>query len=203
MSRGWVGTAVLWISLGVACACGGASGPNEQQDEAPPAPTVNPVADQTLRDAALEGLIDVMVAAVNDGARIDAVDADGRTALMYAAFNGHTECVRWLLDRGAAEGAREYVGRTALMFASSGPFPDTAQLLLESGSNPDDADEYEGWTPLMFAAAEGQLEVVEVLLKFGADPSVVDNDGDVAADHAAQNRHSAVEGVLREAMLNR
>ena len=203
MSRGWVGTAALWISLGVACACGGASGPNEQQDEAPLAPTVNPVADQTLRDAALEGRIDVMVAAVKDGARIDAVDADSRTALMYAAFNGHTECVRWLLDRGAAEGAREYVGRTALMFASSGPFSDTVELLLESGSNPDDADEYEGWTPLMFAAAEGQLEVVQVLLKFGADPSAVDNDGDAAADHAAQNRHPAVEGVLREAMLNR
>jgi len=100
----------------------------------------------------------------------------------------------------SAEGARESVGRTALMFASSGPFPGTVQLLLESGSNPDDADEYEGWTPLMFAAAEGQLEVVQILLKFGADPSTVDKDGDVAADHAASNRHSEVEGVLREAM---
>jgi ankyrin repeat protein len=200
MSRGWVETAVLWVSLGVACACGGASGPNEQQDEAPPAPAVNQVADQTLRDASLEGRIDVMVAAVKDGARINAIDADGRTALMYAAFNGHTECVQWLLERGAAEGARESVGRTALMFASSGPFPGTVQLLLESGSNPDDADEYEGWTPLMFAAAEGQLEVVRVLLKFGADPSTVDKDGDVAADHAASNHHSEAEGVLREAM---
>ena len=200
MSRGWVGTAVLWISLGVACACGGASGPNEQQGEATPAPTVNPIADQTLRDAALEGRIDVMVAAVDDGARIDAVDADGRTALMYAAFNGHTECVQWLLDRGAAVGAREYVGRTALMFASSGPFPETAQLLLDFGSNPNDADEFEGWTPLMFAAAEGQLEVIRVLLEFGANPSTTDKDGDVAADHAASNRHSEAEGVLRGAL---
>jgi ankyrin repeat protein len=52
----------------------------------------------------------------------------------------------------------------------------------------------------MFAAAEGQLEVVRVLLKFGADPSAVDKDGDVAADHAVSNRHSEVEGVLREAL---
>ena len=200
MSRGWVGTAVLWIGLGVACACGGVSGPREPQDEAAPAPTVNRVADQNLRDASLEGRMDLMVAAVDHGARIDAPDADGRTALMYAAFNGHTECVRWLLDRWAAVGARENVGRTALMFASSGPFPETAQLLLELGSNPNDADEYEGWTPLMFAAAEGQLEVVRVLLDSGANPSAVDKDGDVAADHAAQNRHSGVEGLLREAM---
>ena len=200
MSRGWVGTAVLLVGLGVACACGGAAEPREQRDKVAAAPTVNPVADQGLRDAALEGRIDLVVAAVDRGARINAADADGRTALMYAAFNGHAECVRWLLERGAAGGTREYVGRTALMFASSGPFPETAQLLLEFGSNPNDADEYEGWTPLMFAAAEGQIEVIRVLLDYGAIPSAVDKDGDVAADHAAQNRHPEVEDLLREAM---
>ena len=200
MSRGWVGTAVLLISLGVAFACGGASGPRAQQDETAPAPTVNLVADQALRDASLEGRIDLVAAAVDQGARIDARDADGRTALMYAAFNGHSECVRWLLEREAAVGARENVGRTALMFASSGPFSETAQILLDFGSNPNDADEYEGWTALMFAAAEGQLEVVQLLLDYDANPSAVDKDGDLAADHAAQNRHSEVEGLLREAM---
>jgi len=44
MSRGWVGTAALWISLGVACSCGGASGPNGQQNETVPAPIVKPIA---------------------------------------------------------------------------------------------------------------------------------------------------------------
>ncbi len=200
MKRGWVGTAVLWIGLGVACACGGAAEPTDQQDKATPAPTVNAVADQALHEAALEGRLDLVAAAVDRGARINAADADGRTALMYAAFNGHTECVRWLLERGAAVDAHEYVGRTALMFASSGPSPETAQLLLEFGSNPNDADEYEGWTPLMFAAAEGQLEVIRALLDYGANPSAVDKDGDVAADHAASNRHPEAEALLREAM---
>ncbi len=200
MNRGWVGRAVLSVGLGVACACGGAAEPTNQQDKSEPAQTVDPVADQALRDASLEGRIDLVVAAVDRGARINAPDADGRTALMYAAFNGHTECVRWLLERGAAVDVREYVGRTALMFASTGPFPETVQLLLDFGSNPHDADEYEGWTPLMFAAAEGQLEVIRVLLDYGAVPSTVDKDGDVAANHAAQNRHSEVESLLREAM---
>ena len=200
MSTGWVGTAVISVALGVACAYGGAAEPKEQQDKAAPAPIVNSVADQALRDAALEGRLDLVAAAVDQGARINDPDTDGRTALMYAAFNGHTECVRWLLEREATVGAREYVGRTALMFASSGPFPETAKLLLDFGSNPNDADEYEGWTPLMFAAAEGQLEVIRALLDYGASPSAVDKDGDVAADHAASNRHSEAEGVLREAM---
>ncbi len=200
MSRGWVGVAVLWVCLGVAFACGGASGPGGQRQDEAPSPTVNPVADQRLRDASLEGQFDLMVAAVDDGARIDARDADGRTALMFAAFNGYTECVRWLLERGAAVGARENLGRTALMFASTGPFPETVQLLLEFASNPHDADQFEGWTPLMFAAGEGQLEVVRVLLDHGANPNATDKDGDVAADHAAKNRHPEVEALLREAV---
>ena len=96
--------------------------------------------------------------------------------------------------------ARENVGRTPLMFASTGPFVETVQLLLTSGANPNDADEYEGWTALMFAADEGQLEVVRALLEFGANPSAIDDDGDVAADHAASNHHTEVEEVLREAI---
>jgi len=200
MSRGWVGVNVVLVGLVVALACGGASGTTEESNEKPPAQAVNLVADQSLRDASLEGQFDLVVSAVDQGARIDAQDPDGRTALMYAAFNGHTECAGWLLENGAAVGARENLGRTALMFASTGPFPETVRLLLELGSNPHDADEYEGWTPLMFAAGEGQLEVVRVLLENGANPSAKDKDGDVAADHAANNRHPEVESVLREAM---
>ena len=200
MSRGWVGVAALWFGLGVAVACSGVAGTKEEPNEKPAVKVANPAADQALRDASLEGQLGLMVTAVDDGAQIEARDADGRTALMYAAFNGHTECVRWLLDRGAAAGARENLGRTALMFASTGPFPETVQLLLEFASNPHDADDFEGWTSLMFAAGEGQLEVVRVLLENGANPSAVDKDGDVAADHAAKNRHPEVEALLREAM---
>lgn len=197
MSKKRVGVAVLWMCMGVAFACGGASEPVVRQGEEKPTETANGVADQALRDAALEGRMDSMKAAVGDGAQIDGKDADGRTALMYAAFNGHTACGRWLLEQGAAVGERESLGRTALMFASTGPFSETVQLLLEAGSNPHDADQHEGWTALMFAAGEGQLEVVQVLLDHGANPSDKDFDGDQAADHAARNKHPEVEALLR------
>jgi len=200
MKRTRAGVVILLGGLGVAFACGGASGTTGEPDEKPSAQEVNPVADQSLRDASLEGQLDLVVTAIDQGARIDAPDADGRTALMFAAFNGHTECVRWLLDRHAAVDIREFQGRTALMFASTGPFPETVRLLLDFGCNPHDADEFEGWTPLMFAAGEGQLEVVRVLLENGANPSAEDFDGDVAADHAAKTQHPEVEAVLREAM---
>ncbi len=201
MSRGLLSFMVVSFLLGVAGACGGTSGSVAKSSESSPAPVVNPLADQTLRDAALEGRLDLLTPAVDQGAQIDAQDADGRTALMFAAFNGHTDCARWLIDRGAAVNVREGQGRTALMFASTGPFSETVKLLLDSGANPHDVDTFEGWTALMFAAGEGQLEVVQVLLNHGANPSAKDNDGDTAADHAAKNQHSEVEAVLRQSML--
>jgi ankyrin repeat protein len=200
MGKRTVGAAFLWLGLAVAGSCGGASQPEEKQPRETSAPPVNLAAEQALREASLDGQTVAMAAAVEQGARVDAADGEGRTALMYAAFNGHTESVRWLLDRGAAVGARENVGRTALMFASTGPFSETVRVLLEFGSNPNQADDHEGWTPIMFAAGEGQLEVIQILLDHGADPSTVDQDGQVAADHAAANNHPQAEHVLREAM---
>ena len=44
-----------------------------------------------------------------------------------------------------------------------------------------------------------RLEVVRTLLRHGADPSIVDNDGDAAADHARKKGHGEVERALRAA----
>lgn len=191
---------LAWVCLSVAGSLVGVplvTGQTESQS--PQAPT-NSVADQSLRDASLEGRLELMQKAVEQGARIDVADADGRTALMFAAFNGHTEAARWLLDRKASVAARENLGRTPLMFASTGPFAETVSLLLEKGSEPNAVDEYENWTALMFAAGEGQLEVVTILLEHGADPAAIDKDGDNAAYHAAQSRHVDVERLLRDSM---
>jgi ankyrin repeat protein len=200
MNRRLVGITSLWCGLAILIAFEGiAMGPGDQEKKEVSSQAENEAADQMLWQAALEGQVDVMAAAVEKGARVEAADGDGRTALMYAAFNGHEEAVQWLLDRRAAVDTRDNEGRTPLMFASSGPFPSTTQLLLDYGSNPNDADEAEGWTALMFAAGEGQLEVVRVLLKYGADPSALDADGDAAADHAAKKHHDEVAQTLRDA----
>jgi len=199
MSARPAGFKPLVVFVAFAAACGIAFGQNAPENGETPSPIENEAADQTLWQAALEGQIDAMATAVEQGARIEAVDADGRTALMYAAFNGHEEAVQWLLEREADVEARDSSGWTPLMFCSSGPFPSTAQLLLDYGANPNDVGEVEGWTALMFAAGEGQIEVIQVLLKYGADPTVVDKDGDAAADHAAKTNHPDAEKLLRDA----
>jgi ankyrin repeat protein len=117
---------------------------------------------------------------------------------MLAAYNGHTRIAEFLLEHGARVDARNPEGRTALMFAATGSFPETAELLLNQGADPDATGQVEGWSPIMFAAAEGRSEVVQVLLEEGANPSLKDKDGEQAIDFATKGGHSRVTKILKQ-----
>jgi ankyrin repeat protein len=113
-----------------------------------------------------------------------------------AAYNGHTEIVKLLLEHKAFVNVPDLKGRTALMFAASGPFPETVKLLLEHQADPNRADFQEHFTALMYAAAEGHLENVKILLGNKADPSLKDIDGDNALAFARNNGHADIVRIL-------
>ena len=56
---------------------------------------------------------------LDHGARLDAADNRGRTALMIAAETGHLEMVDLLLKRGANRDLRDKAGKSAADLASS------------------------------------------------------------------------------------
>jgi ankyrin repeat protein len=126
----------------------------------------------------------------------DTIDAEKRTPLMFASFNGHTPVIAYLLEAGAAVDSTDSAGRTALMYAASGPFPEAVAMLLVWGAEVNIQGTLEGFTPLMTAAAEGQAEVVEILLDAGADRDLKDQDGDTALSFARENGHSHVVALL-------
>ena len=151
-----------------------------------------------LFEAAYAGkLVDVerLVAA---GTSVDAVDAESRTPMMFAAFNGHRQVVSFLLTRGANVDSKDISGRTGLMYASSGPYIETVEVLLDAGAEVNIQGSLEGFTPLMTAAAEGQVEIVRLLLERGADPTLKDVDGDTALSFAQQEGHTAVVEILEK-----
>ena len=55
------------------------------------------------------------------GARVNSVDRNGFTALMYASNGGYHNMVQLLINRGAKVDKRSKDGRTALMRAARGP----------------------------------------------------------------------------------
>ncbi|KAJ0806115.1 putative signal-recognition-particle GTPase [Helianthus annuus] len=86
-----------------------------------------------------------------DGRDVDAVDGDGRTALLFVAGLGSESCVRVLVDAGADVNHRDNVGGlTALHMAAGYVRPGVAKLLVEFGADPEAGDD-RGRTPLDLA----------------------------------------------------
>ncbi len=182
-------------------------GPKDIADDVPgsvvsqPVPATAPSTEAneaTLREAALEGLVQQIQTLLKQGTNANAADEDGRTALMLAAFNGYTSSVQALIKYGAKIDTRDQIGRTALIYAASGPNSEVVELLLTHKANPNVVDKEEAWTALMFAAAEGQKQVVSLLLEHDADVTLKDIDGETASDFAANAGHSDVVKMLAD-----
>jgi ankyrin repeat protein/rubrerythrin len=103
------------------------------------------------------------------GANINArSEKHRRTPLMLAAFGGHVDTVRLLLEKGADVNAKEAVVGTALTDASNAGRLEVVRLLLEKGADVN-AKNKDGGTALTAASCTGHLEVVRLLLEKGAD----------------------------------
>lgn len=141
------------------------------------------------------GLSVEVAALLSRGADPNKVDADGDSALYYAASNGHAEVVRMLLTHGG-EWASVGLSGPALLAAASGGHSEVVVELLEQG---DDVNQvFQGRTPLMAAASQGDDELVRTLVQYGAKLEAEDLDGDTALYYAASKRRvSTVELLLR------
>jgi ankyrin repeat protein len=104
------------------------------------------------------------------GARVDARDDDGVTALYHAVEFGKTNLVRFLLEKGADPAIR--MARGSL----------------------------KGRTPLHDAAARGRKEIVEALLTFKAPADAVDSQGATPLLLAEGHDHLEIGQMLRQAL---
>jgi ankyrin repeat protein len=122
---------------------------------------------------------------------------DGFTALHLAAYFGHPETVRLLLDQGVdVEPVADNASRVRpLHSAVAGGSVEAVELLLEAGAHVE-ARQSGGFTPLMGAAAGGSEELVRRLLDAGADRAAESDDGKTAADLARENGHERVAAQL-------
>ena len=117
-----------------------------------------------------------VVGAVNPllarGADLNATEAShGQTALMWAAWEGHTQVVRALIEHGAEGHARTTTGYTALLLAAREGYTDTTQALLEAGADVNGSAE-DGTTALVIAVIRRHTAYAEFLLDKGADPNL-------------------------------
>jgi len=89
-----------------------------------------------LGDAALKGQAGVVVLLLDHGAKMEAQNRFGDTALQDAAVGGNVEVLRLLLKRGAkVDGRNGVTGATALMMAVEMGKVEAVRVLLQAGAD--------------------------------------------------------------------
>ena len=129
---------------------------------------------------------------------VDAREADGTTALHWAAHKGDAEAVRLLLAAGAEVDATNRYAVTSLMLACARGSAPVVGALLGAGADPNAALP-EGETALMTAARTGNVHVIRMLLAHGADLAAREHwRGQTALMWAAAENHPAAVHTLIE-----
>jgi ankyrin repeat protein len=124
----------------------------------------------TLWGAAATGYVRILAHYLERGTPPDFPDPLGRTALMYAADFGQTDCLCLLLDTGADPDRRDRDGRTAAFYIGGHRCRETVTVLVNGGAALNLVDSV-GETPLIRAIKDGDYERTAVLLENGAGPN--------------------------------
>jgi ankyrin repeat protein len=180
-----------------------------------------------LHSAAARGDMVMIEMLLAHGAKVNAVDALGRTPLHMAASRD-AQALELLLDHGAEVDPLSYASTPLVMAAQHGRL-DALRLLLERGADPDRVPpggqsalvaavnagnvqivqfllrpgDGEQFGPALFSATRSNnLALVDLLLAEGADPLLRDRDHNSLLHIAAEHGHIPMIQRLIEAGIN-
>ncbi|XP_039314116.1 protein TANC2 isoform X3 [Solenopsis invicta] len=141
----------------------------------------------------LQGNLSISTATISDEimSLLEQYDFAGRTALMLAASEGHTNLLELFLDKGSNLEIKDKEGLTALGWACVRGRVTAVQMLLDRGSDVNTNDN-SGRTPLDLAAFQGNPKLVQLLLEKGAAVEHVDLHGMRPLDRAIGCRNIPV-----------
>jgi len=155
-------------------------------------------ADSLIADAAEKSDRAAIRMLLKHHADVNAPQADGMTALHWAAYVDDFEIAKLLADAKANVKATNRYGVTPLSLACQSGNASIVALLLERGADPNTALRG-GETVLMTAARTGKPGPVNALLKHGADVNAKERRGQTALMWAAADGHTEVVELLIKA----
>jgi ankyrin repeat protein len=155
-------------------------------------------ADSPLADAAEANDSAAVGKLLDRKADVNLVQADGMTALHWAAHHDNGELVKRLLAAGANVKAASRYGVTPLSLACTNGNAEIVELLLAAGADPKTTLPG-GETALMTAARTGRLGPVQALIARGADVDAREHKGQTALMWAAAEGHADVVDALLKA----
>jgi ankyrin repeat protein len=145
-----------------------------------------PAGGDAVVEAAMSGNRDAVRTLLKDGADVNTAQADGMTALHWAAQKGDVELAKVLLYASANVRATTRIGGyTPLLIASRNGDAAMIETLVGAGADANNATT-NGTTALMLAAAAGKVDAVKMLLAKGANVNAKENvKGETALTFAA------------------
>jgi uncharacterized protein len=151
--------------------------------------------DTLLADAAEKGEFDKLRTLIERQVDMNEAQADGMTALHWAAYHDRPIEAKLLVDAGAQVQSMNRYGVTPLALACQNGNGELVELLLTEGADPNDSLP-SGETVLMTASRTGRLGPVESLLSRGANVNAQERNGQTALMWASAEGHAGVVEAL-------
>lgn len=129
-------------------------------------------------------------------AYIDDISDDGMTSLIAASSEGHTECVKLLVESNASVDIKDKDGTNALMAAAARGHLDVVSALLDAGAKINDQNA-DGHTALMFAY-NGKNQVETLWERYNQFVSDAEDDATSKGDM----EDNGTGPIIREALDN-
>jgi uncharacterized protein len=152
---------------------------------------------ETLADLIRDGNREAVLAAITSpDIDVNAPEADGSTALMWATYKVDHELVRALLKAGAKANVTNNYGSSPLTEAVKLGDADLVRVLLDAGADPNSANQ-DNQTALMLASSIGSLKIAEMLIARRANVNAVETfRGQTALMWAAGENHPDIVDLL-------
>jgi uncharacterized protein len=125
-------------------------------------------ANSPVADAAMRGDAATVRTLLQQGADVNAPQADGATAIQWAAYRNDLQLADVLLAAKADVKLANHDGATPLRLAATNGSRAMLAKLIDAGANPNEPGP-NGETPLMYASRNGSPEAVKLLIDRGAE----------------------------------
>ncbi|MBL8134314.1 MAG: ankyrin repeat domain-containing protein [Anaerolineae bacterium] len=136
-------------------------------------------------------------ALIAQGVNINEYDSSGDAPLVMAAYQGHAEIVKLLLEAGADVTVVDPgMKATALHAASYAGRTDVARLLVAAGIDIDKQGPYNGYTALHDAIWQNNIDTAKVLIEGGANLHLKNHDGQTPLDFARGKHRSEIARMI-------
>eukprot|EP00004_Rigifila_ramosa_P009978 TRINITY_DN2176_c0_g1_i7.p1 TRINITY_DN2176_c0_g1~~TRINITY_DN2176_c0_g1_i7.p1 ORF type:complete len:2066 (+),score=383.64 TRINITY_DN2176_c0_g1_i7:301-6498(+) len=136
-----------------------------------------------------EGRLRSIAYLLRQGARVDAKNEQGKTAVDLVRESGNKACIQLMT---------QHLVRLAFFSQSKPELAFVADQLMKISVNTHDARR-NNTTPLIRAAADGNAQLVQQFLEKGADVTLSDADGNTALHYAAAYNHKEITSLLLHA----